>query len=197
MHHTPVSCVLKASDVGRFTGLAWAFATTPDRDRSVIVPTALSKAAGTAPWPVLVQHAGQPVGLVERASVTDEGLEVEGFIDPSNDAYRRVRAGELGGLSMGFYARSEQSGPIQIITEIDRMVEVSVCAVPANPGAHVATLKSWRALESEIELQHLLKSTGMPGRLAQKCAAAAWPVIQKSADDDAAVEAALRRIANL
>jgi len=194
---SPVSCVLKSTDVGRFTGLAWAFDTTPDRDSAVIAPSALQKVAGTTPWPVLIQHAGKPVGQVDTAVVSDAGLEVSGFIDPSNDAYRRVKSGELGGLSMGFYAKSERSGPIEIITEIDRMAEVSVCAVPVNAGAHVATLKSWRQLESEIELQQLLKSTGMPGRLAQKCAAAAWPAIQKSHDDDAALSAALRRLANI
>lgn len=195
MIHSRVTTALKSLGAGRFEGLAWSFAAVPDSVGDVLLPSALEAAAKAAPWPVLVEHAGEPVGEIELAQVSAAGLTVAGRVDPASDAYQRMRSGELAGLSIAFRGESETSGPVRIFTAA-QLAEVSLCRAPVNAGARVTTVKSWRELRTEVELQTLLKSTGMPGRLAQKCAAAAWPILQKSDEPGDDVLQALRRLAN-
>lgn len=189
-----VSPVLKSLDAGRFTGLAWSFAAVPDSEGDVLLPSALSDAAKAAPWPVLVEHRGDPVGEIEAADVNAEGLTVTGRIDPASDAYQRMKSGDLSGLSIAFTGDAETSGPVRIFTRAT-LAEVSICRAPINTGSRVTAVKAWSELQSETELARVLKSTGMPGRLATKCAAACWPVIQKHGEADPEMLAALRRFA--
>lgn len=185
---------LKSVGAGRFEGLAWSFAATPDSDGDILLPSALATAAASVPIPVKVEHKGADVGVIEHAEVTPEGLTVAGQIDTASEAYTRIKSGDLSGLSIAFRGDYEQSGPVRVFKSAS-LVEVSVCRAPVNTGSRVTAVKAWSEVTSEAELHRIFKSTGMPGRLAQKCAAAAWPVIQKHDEADARLKAALRQLA--
>jgi HK97 family phage prohead protease len=197
--HSPVcTAVVKADDSGRLSGLAWSFSATPDAVGDVLLPSALEAAAKSLPVPILVEHQGPEVGMVERASVTAEGLVIAGRVDTASPAYAEAKSGRLAGLSIAFTGEAERSGPVRIFKSCT-LHEISLCARPVNAGAAVRELKSWQELTTEAELVKLLKSaTGMPGRLAQKIASAAWPYIQHRTDEpDPALIAALRRLARI
>lgn len=191
MHLGHCSPILKSdAETGTFEGLAWSFRDSPDRQGDIILPSALQ-------WPkslpLLHEHKGDPVGEIRLARVVAEGLHVEGRI--ADRAVReRVRAGSSG-LSIAFQGQAEKCGPVRVFTEA-QLFEISVVAEPANAGSRITSIKSWSALGSEIELQRYLKTTGMPGRLASKIAATAWPIIEGDVESDAAVNSALSILAN-
>mgnify|MGYP001231165707 CR=1 FL=1 len=179
MHNGHIVPILKATTSGEFSGIAWSFQTVPDTQGDVILPLALTNVA--TPFPVYTDHDGVSVGEVRKAEVTDEGLRVEGRI--VDLAARQYAAGDGHGLSIGFIGSGQKSGPVRIFTDVE-IVEVSLCKRPVNAGSRVTTLKSWRTLGTETELSIWLKAGGMPGRLAQKVAAAAWPTICKAETHD-------------
>lgn len=193
MHNGHVVPILKAASTGEFSGIAWSFQTVPDAAGDVILPLALSTV--NVPLPVYTEHDGVAVGEIRKAECTEEGLHVEGRI--VDLAARQFAAADGQGLSIGFIGSGQKSGPVRIFTDVE-IVEVSLCRQPVNSGSRVTTLKSWRTLENETELSIWLKAGGMPGRLAQKVAAAAWPTICKSrtSDDEsiAAIAAQLDQI---
>jgi HK97 family phage prohead protease len=194
--------VIKALADGRFEGLAWSFATTPDTEGDILLPSALVAAAKSLPIPVLIEHRGSPVGEINAAEVTNEGLSIRGQLDTSTasgrEAYGMVKSGELAGLSIGFAGEAEQSGPVRVFRSA-RIDEISVCRAPINAGSRVTAVKAWSEVGSERQLEQLFKSNGMPHRLAAKCAAAAWPVIQRDPNPDTPADLvdALRRLANV
>jgi HK97 family phage prohead protease len=194
--------VIKALADGRFEGLAWSFATTPDTEGDILLPSALAAAAKSVPIPVLIEHRGRAVGEIQAATVTEEGLSIRGQLDTSSDtgreAYALVKSGELQGLSMGFAGEAEQSGPVRVFRSA-RIDEISICRAPINSGSRVTAVKAWSEIGSERDLERVLKATGMPNRLASKCAAAAWPVIQHNPNPDTPADLveALRRLAKL
>lgn len=189
--------VLKALADGRFEGLAWSFATTPDAEGDIILPSALEAAAKAMPVPVLVEHRGTPIGEIEAAEVTEEGLTVKGAIDMATDlgreAHALAKAGELSGLSIAFSGEAQKSGPVRVFSSA-RLTEISVCRAPVNAGSRVTAMKAWTEITSERELERFFKSTGMPNRLAAKLAAAGWPVINNPAPTAEMLEQ-LRRLA--
>lgn len=193
---------LKALGEGRFEGLAWSFAATPDTEGDILLPSALEPATKAVPIPVLVEHTGKPVGAIERAELSAEGLQVSGRFDiaaeAGRSAYALVKSGELAGLSIGFAGEAEQSGPVRIFKSA-HIDEISVCRAPINSGSRVTAVKSWTGIGSERELERFLKSTGMPNRLASKLASAGWPVMQETPNPDPPAELleSLRRLANL
>lgn len=197
IHARPSPLLLKAGPAGEFSGVAWAFAGAPDAVGDLITEAALGVAAKGAPWPVLVDHAGPAVGEIVRAGLTAEGLAVAGVLDTGTEAYAKARSGELPALSIGFFGRAEKAGGLRVFTEI-QLAEVSLTRAPINQASRVTSVKSWDQLSSERELVALLKAaTGMPGRLAQKIASAAWPHIQHPTDEpDPALLRALRRLAS-
>lgn len=202
MIHSRPTSVLKALPQGRIEGLAWAFSSTPDPQGDAILPSALVEAAKAAPWPLMIDHAGPVVGEVEEAEVTDEGLMIAGRMDlgatAGAQAYQRAKSGELGGLSIAFQGMAEKSGPLRIFSSVS-LREVSMTARPVNVGSRVTSVKSWSEVQSPVDLERLLRSSGMPNRLAARVAAAAWPAIQKSEPEpeNPELQAALRRLARI
>lgn len=199
IHARPSPLLLKAGPAGEFSGVAWAFASTPDSVGDVITEAALIQASKGVPVPVLVDHGGDPVGEIRRAGVTAEGLTVAGVIDPATEAYRKARDGELPALSIGFRGTAERAGPLRIFHAI-QLAEVSLTAAPVNTGSRVTAVKSWSELQTEVDLVRLLKSVGAPGRLASKLAGEIWPTLQRpttESEPDPALIAALRRLASI
>ncbi|RXV64867.1 phage major capsid protein [Roseovarius sp. A46] len=146
-----VKAQLTASEDGTIEGVAWPYA-TPDRTGDVITKGALNT---PETLPMLFGHdQGQVVGVWDQIAETDDGLTVKGrlLIDDVARA-REVRAmvtsKAVTGLSIGFITKAatpQRRG--RQITKAD-VLEISVVAVPAHPGARITSAKS-QTLENDM-----------------------------------------------
>ena len=200
---SPPVLIEKSLGHGRFSGLAWSFMDTPDREGDVILPSALEAAAksGTRPCILIEHRKGEVAGEINYMGVTDRGLEVEGQIDlgieVGRKAYGQVQARELGSLSMGFEGRAERSGNTRVFTQIS-LGEISLCRNPVNAGSRIAAVKSWGEVDSELSLERLLHDVaGMPNRLARKSASLVWPALNTEQSNNDQAEAIARRIQSI
>lgn len=133
-------------DEGSITGKAWDFS-APDRVGDVIEPAAFADAVGKA-LPMLFAHdQAQAVGTWDSVSVDADGLLVSGKLLVNDVARARevralVKAQSVTGLSVGFITQkaSPRKGGGRTISKLD-LVECSLVAVPAHPGARVAIVK--------------------------------------------------------
>ncbi|WP_238381086.1 phage major capsid protein [Alkalilacustris brevis] len=144
MDRLELKAQITAQEDGAIEGVAWPYG-TPDR-----VGDMFTKGALSAPetLPMLFGHdQGQVVGVWDQITEADEGLTVKGrlLIDDVARA-REVRAmitsGAVTGLSIGFVTKAAK--PLRRgrhITAADLM-EVSVVAIPAHPGARITHAKS-------------------------------------------------------
>lgn len=155
----PETLILKGDvsidDAGTVTGIAWPFG-SPDSVGDVIEPGAFNL-VNTLPM-VMEHDQKQVVGVWETAAETDKGLEVKGrlFVEgigPARDAHRRLKAGRVAGLSIGFRPhdfepRAEGGRVFKSLT----VTEISLCRSPVHPGARVTIVKSKENhMEDEIE----------------------------------------------
>jgi HK97 family phage prohead protease len=138
---------IAVDDAGMITGLAWPFGSGPDRIGDEILPGAFKSAK--APLPILMGHDSmQPLGAWSVIKETSKGLEVKGQL-LVNDVVRAkevsalVKAGALGGLSIGFVTKSASArkGGGRTIKSLD-LVECSIVAIPMHPGAKITSSKS-------------------------------------------------------
>lgn len=151
---------------GRFTGRASVYfddAGRPfeDSDHDVIVPGAFTNTikASKGLTKILVQHEAEKVvgtGLLRdtpTALMIDGALELE--LSDARDAYVRLRAGLVDGLSIGFNSVKEQyTGGVRMLKEID-LFEVSLVTWGANALARIESVKR-RGPSAEHELRTLL-----------------------------------------
>ena len=107
-----------------FEGYAAVFGVV-DRAGEVIAPGAFKS---IKPVPLLWQHRGRPVGVIERIGEDARGLRVAGRIEDEAVA-ALVRAGALAGLSVGYRARSVARAARRTILSAE-LIEVSLVAVP-------------------------------------------------------------------
>jgi HK97 family phage major capsid protein/HK97 family phage prohead protease len=132
-------------DAGTVTGIAWPFG-SPDSVGDVIEKGTVAFATSV---PMVIEHdQKRVVGVWETCTETDSGLEVKGrlFVEgigPARDAHRQLKAGKIGGLSIGFRhtgfePRAEGGRVFKSIT----VNEISLCRFPVHPGAHVTVVKS-------------------------------------------------------
>lgn len=202
-HTSPAFRIEKHSPSGEFSGLAWSFDTTPDKDGDVLLPSGLRRAvaahakAGTMPVVRIEHRPDIDVGVLTTMDVTSEGLAVCGRIDVSmaagRSAFAAVKAGDLAALSIGFDGEAESSGKTRVFTDVS-LVEVSLCRSPINEGSRIHAIKSWRDVQSVRDLEKLLHSSGMPHRLCSRVARAGWTAIEQDQKTQPAVLAALERI---
>ena len=87
--------------------------------------------------PLLWQHRGPPIGSAEVREDA-AGLLVNGRID-AEEVARLVRARAVDGLSVGYRARRTRQGAWRELLLVD-LVEVSLVAVPMQPGARVTQI---------------------------------------------------------
>ncbi|MBA3878934.1 MAG: HK97 family phage prohead protease [Sphingobium sp.] len=115
----------------RFAGYAAVF-DRPDRGGDVV----RAGAFGTPrPVPLLWQHRGAPVGVIEAIAEDAKGLRVIGRInDPTLAA--RVRDGAVTGLSFGYRATGVKHRHYRELTQV-ALIEVSLVAQPMQPLARV------------------------------------------------------------
>ncbi|SEL13779.1 prohead peptidase. Unknown type peptidase. MEROPS family U35 [Sphingomonas palmae] len=115
----------------RVEGYAAVF-DAPDRAGDVMRAGAF---AGVGHVPLLVQHRGRAVGRIEAIGEDARGLRVTAVVADAKVA-RRVRAGALPGLSVGYRARVVRRGAWREILRAE-LAEVSLVAVPMQPAARV------------------------------------------------------------
>ncbi|MGN6620891.1 MAG: HK97 family phage prohead protease [Sphingomonas sp.] len=115
----------------RFAGYAAVFDRV-DRGGDVVRRGAFG-APGAVP--LLWQHGGAPVGVIERVAEDARGLRVIGRIDDARLA-GLVKAGAVDGLSFGYRVRGSRTGRVRELTSLD-LVEVSLVAQPMQALARV------------------------------------------------------------
>lgn len=132
-------------DTGAVTGIAWPFGSA-DRVGDVIQQGAFAKAL--PPLPMLASHDQKDtVGVWEELAETPEGLTVKGRllvgeVARAAEVRALMQAGALRGLSIGFATRKAlpRKGGGRTITDLE-LLEISVVAVPAHPGARITSVK--------------------------------------------------------
>ncbi|RMC35368.1 phage major capsid protein [Paracoccus alkanivorans] len=132
-------------EAGAVEGLAWPFG-SPDRVGDVIERGAFRKAL--PPIPMLATHDQKDtVGVWDEIHETDEGLVVKGRllineVQRAAEVRSLIQAGALRGLSIGFASRKAlpRKGGGRTISDLE-LLEISVVAVPAHPGARIVTAK--------------------------------------------------------
>jgi len=120
---------------------------TPDRMGDIVEPRG---AIFSLPMPLLWQHqAGQPIGQVTHAKVTDAGIVIRAQIAKNvspriDEQYALIKAGLVPGLSIGFAPKE-----YAFIDDTDGMrfsswewLELSAVTIPANAEASITAIKS-------------------------------------------------------
>ena len=115
----------------RFAGYAAVFDAV-DRSGDVMRRGAF---AGAGTVPLLWQHRGDPVGVIEAIGEDARGLRVAGRVeDPALAAL--VRGGAMAGLSVGYRAIEARQGAYRELASV-ALVEVSLVAVPMQALARI------------------------------------------------------------
>lgn len=116
----------------RFAGYAAVF-DAPDRGGDVIRPGAFG--ARVRRVPLLWQHRGDPVGVIEAIGEDARGLRVTGRVDAPELA-ALVAKGAVSGLSFGYRVREARHGTWRELRGVE-LCEVSLVARPMQRLARV------------------------------------------------------------
>jgi len=157
----------------RISGIA----STPaaDRDGDEVMPKG---ATFTLPFPLLHQHDHErPIGHVTKATVTDDGIEIEAEIPKDTGlsyvemAWRQIKSGLLRGLSIGFRAsKSEPTRTGRKFTAYE-IFELSAVSIPANAQAGIMAVKQFDAEPFDAE-EHLFQLESKKADVLDRAAAA-------------------------
>ncbi len=140
--------VLTVKSIDEDKGEIRGIATTPSVDSygDIVEPKG---AKYKLPIPLLWQHQnGEPIGTVEKATVTKDGIEVvakiaRGVTDRIDEAWTLIKAGLVRGLSIGFkpdeYVFMENGG---MRISAWTWLELSAVTIPANSDATIQSVKS-------------------------------------------------------
>ncbi|WP_299837502.1 HK97 family phage prohead protease [uncultured Jannaschia sp.] len=176
---------VKANSQGRIEGYASTFGGKPDRHSDVVLPGAFSKSlqqktapGGDMPVMLWAHMQERPIGRWTAMQEDSKGLHVEGVLNLSTDggreAYEHVKAGDAGGLSIGFVVpeggREYGGEGVFHLKEVE-LLEISVVAIPANPSARISGVK---ALGSKAEAIDMLRDCGLSRKAAARFAAGGW-----------------------
>lgn len=125
---------------------------TPDRTGDIVEPLG---AQFTLPIPLLWQHdSRQPIGKVIDAVVTNSGIKIRAQIakvdeagalrDRLSEAWQTLKAGLVGGLSIGFKPLEEARIKDTFSYRIQKWLwlELSAVTIPANAEASITAIKS-------------------------------------------------------
>jgi HK97 family phage prohead protease len=135
-------------DAGTVAGIAWPFG-SPDRTGDEIEPSAFKAAVGMT-LPMLFAHDQRDtVGVWNAITVSAKGLEVKGplltgEVSRAAEVKAMMLAGAVRGLSIGFITKAAKAraGGGRTITALN-LLEISLVAVPAHPGARVTSVKNY------------------------------------------------------
>lgn len=115
----------------RFAGYAAVFDAV-DRGGDVVRAGAFGP---VGPVPLLWQHQGGPVGVIETIGEDARGLRVIGRVDDPRLA-ALVADGAVDGLSFGYRVAAARRGAARELTRL-KLIEVSLVAQPMQPLARV------------------------------------------------------------
>ncbi|MGP4690641.1 phage major capsid protein [Agrobacterium cavarae] len=155
-------------DTGTVTGIAWPFG-KPDSYGDLIERNAFKFAPEV---PMIVEHEQrQVVGIWNSHTVTDKGLEVKGrlFVEgigPAREARRRLVAGSMSGLSIGYQLHEHKARPEggRVLTNLT-ITEISLCRRPVHPDARTLEVKSileGNSMENEQKNEPVLEQKSDP-----------------------------------
>lgn len=123
---------------------------TPDRMGDIVEPDG---AKFKLPIPLLWQHdARSPLGLVEEATVSKDGITVRGWIRKNvtpriDEALKLIAAGLVRGFSIGFRGLpdgvEEIKGTWSLRFKEWEWLELSAVTIPANAEASIQTIKQF------------------------------------------------------
>ena len=120
----------------RFAGYAAVF-DVADRGGDVVRPGAFGDVRAV---PLLWQHRGAPVGMVERVAEDARGLRVIGRIEEPRLA-ALVAAGAVAGLSFGYRVRAaRRGGGVRELNAVE-LIEISLVAQPMQRLARVLAVE--------------------------------------------------------
>lgn len=201
---------VKATGDGLIEGYASTFDGKPDRAGDIVVKGAFARTLaehcreGTTPAMLWSHRIEEPIGRWTALGEDRKGLRVAGQINlktrRGREAFEHIAAGDAGAFSIGYLipegGRKYNGDGSFTLVDVD-LVEVSVVAVPANPRARIAAVKS---LTSKGELVDLLHDAGLAKAAAKQIANGGWPALsgddtqQKAARLLAAIDAATARL---
>lgn len=175
---------------GEIVGLASVYGNT-DRQGEAVAPGAFRASIERLGMsgrglPMMREHsAALTCGVWTGFSDDGGALRVSGRLaldtQAGREAHALVKAGALGGLSVGFAnAKRTMAGGQRMITE-GELLEVSLVAIPANPGAVIEAIKS---APGPREIEAALKAAGLSNRQAKAAAVAACKALVGNQDDD-------------
>ena len=190
-----------SSATGAFEGYASVFGGL-DSHRDRIKPGAFAdslaqrKAAGRT-LPMYMQHGAlrggdpRPVGVWDQVAEDSRGLAVKGHLvglDTDQGRYNHalVKEGAMRGLSVGY--RVPQGGVTygkaageagRTLHKLD-LIEISLVDDPSDPAAGVHSVK----LNSQRELDHLLRNGGLSKAAAAKVIAGGWSALNAGDPDE-------------
>lgn len=126
----------------RFAGYAAVF-DAPDRGGDVIRPGAFGTRVRRVP--LLWQHRGEPVGVIETIGEDARGLRVTGRVDAPELA-GLVARGAVTGLSFGYRVRAARHGRWRELDAVE-LCEVSLVARPMQVLARVHAVEGGKVVE--------------------------------------------------
>lgn len=198
----PVSLEVKASETGRIEGYASTIGGDPDRHGDIVLKGAftasLARHKASNDMPVMLwSHAQeQPIGKWHAMHEDSKGLHVEGVLNlktsKGREAFEHVKAGDAGGLSIGFTVSEggrEYAGDGVFHLKAVDLLEVSIVAIPANPLARITGIKS---LQSKAEAIDMLRECGLSKAAAARFAAGGFKALGDDQTHQKAIQLAAR-----
>ncbi|MEQ3642834.1 MAG: phage major capsid protein [Paracoccus sp. (in: a-proteobacteria)] len=145
MSKIEVKAQFTVDEAGVVEGIAWPFG-SPDRVGDVIELGAFAKTL--PPIPMLAFHEQrETVGVWDEILETPAGLQVKGRLliedlPRAREVRAMIRERALSGLSIGFSTTkaAPRKGGGRTISALE-LLEISVVAVPAHPGARITSAK--------------------------------------------------------
>lgn len=196
LHHLTVAPAVttevKATAEGKIEGYASTYGGPPDRHSDIIMPGAFARSLETAQggqMPVMLwsHRQEEPIGRWTAMHDAAKGLYVEGVLnlktERGREAYEHIRAGDAGGLSIGFNVPEggrEYAGKGVFHLKSAEVLEISVVAIPANPAARISTVKNLGTKADAIEM---LRECGLSKKAATRFAGGGWPALNGEQED--------------
>ena len=159
-----------ASDDGVISGYASTFGNI-DTVGDTITPGAYDGVISAGIMPAMFYDHNSfelPIGKWTSWHSDDKGLFVEGQLDLSQkdvaEIYRGLRFGSITGLSVYImYSRQDvtlEGDGRRIINKVSFVPEISVVAMPADPSARIASVKSIEEAKTIRDFERCLRDAG-------------------------------------